>query len=235
MSNKPPQVENLRAMLALHEKRSQVQQQLDAIDAQLATLQQNLTSGSYAPSRAPVARATAPAPVTRKRGGGRRKSTRRGQLRDKIFAALESAGKSGVTVRGLADSLGVPTANIYAWFHAAIKRYSQIKKLDGAHYRLEGSSPLTVPAKTAAPAKRSKPAAKAGAAKPKAKGKKGGRGELKSRILDTLAKAGHGGMTVKDLSQKVGANYKNVQVWFATTGKKVQGLKKIAPAKYRYS
>jgi hypothetical protein len=40
-------------------------------------------------------------------------------------------------------------------------------------------------------------------------------------------------LKIKDLADKVGANYRNVSVWFVTTGKKYPKVKKVAPAHYR--
>ena len=52
------------------------------------------------------------------------------------------------------------------------------------------------------------------------------------KILDYLKSAGSGGLKIRELAGKLGANYKNIYVWFATTGKK-HGVKRIAPATYR--
>ena len=38
---------------------------------------------------------------------------------------------------------------------------------------------------------------------------------------------------LSDLSEKAGTNYRNVAVWFATTGKKNPKIKKVAPATYK--
>jgi hypothetical protein len=48
-----------------------------------------------------------------------------------------------------------------------------------------------------------------------------------------LSGAGSGGITIKELSEKAGTNYRNVAVWFATTGKKNSRIKKLAPATYK--
>ena len=67
-----------------------------------------------------------------------------------------------------------------------------------------------------------------------AKGKKRAkRGQLSANILSELKSAGSKGVTVADLASKLGADYKNIYVWFATTGKNRPGVKKIAPATYK--
>ena len=135
----------------------------------------------------------------------------------------------------------MPAANIYAWFHAAVKRYTNIKKTGPGSYRLVGKAPAAAkaPAKAPAPAKAAAPKkGKRGPAPAKAKGKgkaKGGggrRGEMREKIIAALKSAGSGGINIKALSSKIGAPYKNLQVWFATTGKKTPGIKKVRPATY---
>ncbi|MEY2481172.1 MAG: hypothetical protein QOI04_2099 [Verrucomicrobiota bacterium] len=59
------------------------------------------------------------------------------------------------------------------------------------------------------------------------------RGALKARILGALRGAGQRGLTIRELSNKLGVKSANLYVWFADTGRKVRGLKKIAPAKYK--
>ncbi|MCX6966505.1 MAG: hypothetical protein NTZ46_01775 [Verrucomicrobia bacterium] len=41
-------------------------------------------------------------------------------------------------------------------------------------------------------------------------------------------------MSIKAMSEKLNANYKNLYVWFVTTGKKIGGVKKIGPARYQF-
>lgn len=87
--------------------------------------------------------------------------------------------------------------------------------------------------------KRSKKAAvKAGAVDPvgppavKSSRKTGRRGALKAKIVTALKAAGNKGVSVKDLSSKLGVKNQNIHVWFATTGKKL-GAKKVKPGVYK--
>lgn len=59
------------------------------------------------------------------------------------------------------------------------------------------------------------------------------RGALVDSIKAALKEAGAKGATIKDLASKLKSEYRNIQVWFATTGKKHTDIKKIAPATYR--
>jgi hypothetical protein len=153
---------------------------------------------------------------------------------------LERAGATGVKVAPLAEALGTKSANIYAWFHSAAKRYKGIiNKIGSAHYRLDGRLPEKAPAARAAAPKASKTAKAPKAPKaPKAKApktKKGGtpRGYLLDGVVATLAAAGPEGASIKEIAAKLGVGYKNIAVWFATTGRKNPSIKKIAPARYQ--
>jgi hypothetical protein len=225
-------------MLSLEEKRSALQQQLDALHQQLSVLKDQLFD--EAPSaRAPKA-AAVKAPAAAK--AGRKGRSKRGALKEQILAALTSAGQAGVRVTELAGALGTKAANIHAWFHSTGKRIPGLSKISGGHYRLKGGAPApkeSAPAaKATAPApKAAKPAkvkaAKAGRGKSKGPGKGAKRGELSENIIRALGAAGDKGLKIKDLADKVGANYRNVSVWFVTTGKKYPKVKKVAPAHYR--
>jgi hypothetical protein len=69
---------------------------------------------------------------------------------------------------------------------------------------------------------------------PKAGKRRGSpRGHLRDVIVATLKAAGPSGATINDLSNKLGVKYKNIAVWFATTGRKNKSIKKIAPATYQ--
>lgn len=62
---------------------------------------------------------------------------------------------------------------------------------------------------------------------------RGRRGDMKAGILGALQSAGAAGIGIKELAGKLGAKNANVHQWFATTGKKVAGLEKVGPGKYR--
>ena len=59
------------------------------------------------------------------------------------------------------------------------------------------------------------------------------RGELAAKILEQLHTAGDSGISVRELAGKIGANSKNLHIWFGTTGKKNKRIEKIGEARYR--
>jgi len=76
-----------------------------------------------------------------------------------------------------------------------------------------------------ASAKPSKPSKKAKGAKPAV---------TKERMTELLKSAGKGGITVKEVAQKLGVESQRIYAWFSGPGKTVKQIKKTAPAKYAW-
>ncbi len=68
----------------------------------------------------------------------------------------------------------------------------------------------------------------------KAKGRSP-RAPLKERIVQTLKTAGKSGVTVKDLAAKLGKSYGNISVWFHTTAKGINEIKKVEPGRFAWA
>jgi hypothetical protein len=206
-----PRVALYREAISLEEKRAGLQTEIDRLTARLSAIQNELVASENA-------FAAAPAPVTPRRVG----RARRGELKTHILEGLAAAGTAGVRVKDLAVTLGVKTANLHSWFQTSAKRIPQIKRVGSGRYRLEGNLEA--------------------AAHPTARGSLRGRrstrplskrGELSARILEVLKAAGSGGIKVRLLAEKLGVKYKNLFIWFATTGKKNKAIKKVGEAHYR--
>ena len=222
-----PRIERLKQMMSLEEKRVALQEELNQVVEQMTELKDALFSES-APASSAAATYT---PAARKVAKGA-KSTPRGALKDRIVAALQAAGNGGVRVKELAVALGTKPVNVHSWFHSSMKRYPAIKKIEGGHYRLEGSFD-NKPGKRGRAAGKAGPKATAKTTRTRGKGKQSKRGELSARIMSELEAAGSSGITVREIADKLGANYKNIYIWFATTGKKNSSVKKIGPAQYK--
>jgi hypothetical protein len=215
-----PRISRIQELIKLEEQRSRIQDEINSIVERMSGLRDSL----FEESPSSEARVSTPASSSA-RAPRRRGRTPRGELKSQILGALKATGGNAVRPAELAKSLGMKTTNVHAWFHAAVKRYPQIKKVGRGEFRLVGDLPNGDATNAAAP--------KAAPAVIK-KGKGGGtkRGELKEAILATLSRAGETGITVKDIAEEVGAPYKNVYIWFATTGKKIAMIKKVAPATF---
>jgi hypothetical protein len=103
----------------------------------------------------------------------------------------------------------------------------RIQEIDHEMVRLQRGLETTSNDADRAPVKVLRPAAK------KRRGRRTQRGELKNKVLTALRAAGQRGMTIGDLSDKLGVKRANLYVWFNGTGRNIREIKKIAQAKYR--
>lgn len=221
MSNNP-RIALYKEAMALEQERARLQAEIDQVTSRLNAIQGQLFEGGGEGTISSAPAVSAPARNVRRSGG----RSRRGELKAQVLQALVAAGNGGIRVKDLASQLGTKPANIYSWFQSATKRIPQIKKIGEAHYRLEGSLP-----QASAPAAKSSPArgGRRRSTRPLSK-----RGELATRIIETLKSAGKEGLKVRQLADKLGVKYKNLFIWFATTGKKNKSIKKVGEAHYRY-
>jgi hypothetical protein len=121
----------LRQLVKLSERKEALMGQIQEIDREMVRLQSKFGVPSASASRgAPVTVSR----VARRRSGKRR--TKRGALKDKIVRALRAAERKGATIRELSKKLGVPSANLYVWFHGTGRNVRGIKKIGVAKYRL---------------------------------------------------------------------------------------------------
>ena len=125
-------VDRLKQMLALEQRRSALQLEIDSLVRQLNDLQKHLFDS---PPTVTVGRSLAPAAPTPPVRGRKRKGAKRGQLSAGILSALQAAGSKGITVGDLATQLGANYKNIYVWFATTGKKHP-LKKLAPATYSL---------------------------------------------------------------------------------------------------
>lgn len=125
-------VDRLKQMLALEQRRSALQQEIDLLTRQLNDLKKHLFDST---PMVTVARNVAPAAPAAPVRGRKRKGTKRGQLSAGILGALQAAGNKGITVGDLATQLGANYKNIYVWFATTGKKHP-LKKLAPATYCL---------------------------------------------------------------------------------------------------
>jgi hypothetical protein len=227
MKSKNTRIAHLKEMIALEEKRAALQSHIATINLRLSTIQNELYGAAARRAAAKELRKTVQKFPKRGRKG-------RGELANDILEILQATGRAGASVKELAERIGVKTANIHSWFSANIKKISALKKVGEARYALFGN--MATDPKVVKKAKgNQKTAAKA--IKPvkavKTRKRKVARGALKEQILNELTQAGAEGITIKDLSEKLKTNYKNLYVWFVTTGKRVPGIQKVGPAQYK--
>lgn len=221
-------------MIGLEERRDALQRELGDLVHKLGGLRDAIVSETGSAFSAVTStltggprrrqRRSAKSPSPRK---GRRRATR-GSLREKVLAELQSAGRGGVTVQELADKLGTKPVNIHSWIHSTGKGVAGLKKVGRGRYALLGSATSTGGATASSNGGARKVSTKSAAPRRGA-----ARGALSERILSAMKGSGSRGISLKDLSEKTGAPYKNLSIWFSTTGKKNSGIKKVSPGVYK--
>lgn len=59
------------------------------------------------------------------------------------------------------------------------------------------------------------------------------RGDMKVKVMSALKAAGESGLSIKELADNLKIKGTNLYAWFGSTGKKVNEIQKIGPAKYK--
>ena len=104
---------------------------------------------------------------------------------------------------------------------------SQIQELDRQMVELQQPAEGKKQAPFARAARVSRPANR--------RNRRAPRGALKAKIVGALRASGQRGLTIHELSEKLSVKPANLYVWFNDTGRKTRGIKKLGPAKYRFS
>ena len=235
MAEEMNRIAQLQQMLKLEERRQELQSQLDELDKEFALVGEGIIAEST-PSRPASLKSVAPPSAVGPKKPARPSSGReaRGSLKERVLSMLAGAGAEGISVREIAEALGTKPQNIHSWFNNTGRKNPAIKKIGEARYSLGSSASLTntKSASTPPPPKTASPKKSSGANKSVSKSGGSARGELRDKILAELKSSGSKGVSVKELSEKVGVPYKNVSIWFSTTGRKHSEIKKIGPARY---
>ncbi len=230
MAEEMNRIAQLQQLLKLEERRQELRSELDKLDKEFAAIGEGIMAEGV-PLHSAALEGIAPAPVAAAKRPARTSSKReaRGSLKERVLSMLAAAGAEGISVREIAEALGTKAQNIHSWFNNTGRKNPAIKKVGEARYSLDSSAGLIAKKPTSAPAPSKKPA---GQNKSASKSSGSARGELRDKILAELKASGSNGVTVKELSEKVGVPYKNVSIWFSTTGRKHSEIKKIGPARY---
>jgi hypothetical protein len=223
MSSSHQRIEALRRLMQLEERRSVLQDEVHQLSADIDTLQTDL----FTPSRTPRSRRRTTPLSSHTAGTLPPRRMARGELRAQILESLRAAGDKGVLVRELASLLRIKPVNIHSWFHSAARRYpGHILKTGAGRYQLAGNLefPQPVPTPASPNLQRSFP-----------RRVRSRRGEMSRRILDLLAGAGRDGISVQEIASRLGANFRNIHVWFSSQGKKNPQILKIGRGRFSLS
>ena len=206
-------IKQLEQLLELHKRKEALLAGLSTLDSEIA----GAFSGDATPARRKAGR-------PKGRGPGRpaavktTRKTRRGGLKEMILARLQSVGPEGIKVKDLAADLGINRKNVEIWFYTTGKKVSAIKKLGPGLFTMAPNGN-----KAPGPARGRKPR----------KGSRAKAGSTKERVLGALKEAGASGISVKELSGKLGIKNQNLHTWFNQTGKKMPEITKVSLGRYR--
>jgi hypothetical protein len=137
--------------------------------------------------------------------------------------------KQAVSIRERIESLQSQLARITGAQNAPVRNGARSKRRMSAAARAK----ISAAARARWAKKRGKHRV-SGALVAKAKRRSPG-APLKERIVRTLKSAGKSGVTVKDLAAKLGKSYGNVSVWFHTTAKGINEIKKVEPGRFAWA
>lgn len=228
---------DLKRIATLLERKEALQAEIARLDSQLA----GLAVGGPTPPVAKVRPGRKPAPgPAAARATGRSGRAKRGAVKAAILDLIQGAGRTGITVKDIAARLGAKYNRIFTWFYTTGRKISEIRKVGPGKYGWGGAvAPDVKPAPPTAPtlAPAPKPAAAAPPVRPakRAGGRRAKPGEFKDSVLATVKAAGKAGISVKDIARQLGLNAQRIYVWFNATGKKVNAIKKVAPATYAWA
>jgi len=217
-------IEALRQLMELEQRRSALQSELDEIFVKSESLQTEIFSQNSTPRN----RLTTSINHGSEPNGSKVRRMGRGELRMQIVESLRAAGEKGVLVKELSTLLRMKAVNIHSWFHSAIRRFPQIKKASPGRYVLVGELHLPEAASNGSRLRDRPESATALSKNPRPQ-----RGEITRLINQSLELAGQNGISVQELASRIGANYRNVHVWFSSTGKKNPLIEKIGRGRYR--
>ncbi len=131
---------DLKHISALLERKELLLEQVQEIDAELASYQSGPKRGSRngRSSAAHSASNSSATPVPSEPeapiSGGR---ARRGQLKEVILTILKEAGRDGISIQDISAKAGVKALNVSAWLAATGKKLGTIEKADRGVYRLK--------------------------------------------------------------------------------------------------
>ncbi|ALJ56426.1 hypothetical protein AMD24_00238 [Candidatus Xiphinematobacter sp. Idaho Grape] len=116
----------VRALVSLAEKRKKLLEQVQSLEAEIASLLDKLPPGITAGKGGrPLKNSTRSART--KRGDG--KGQKPGVLKKRILEMLRLAGATGVTVSEIAKELSIRPANVHVWFSTTGKRLEEVAKV----------------------------------------------------------------------------------------------------------
>jgi hypothetical protein len=118
MSNRSTEIDNIRKLLELAEKREALLNQVTELEEEMDRLKRQSSR------------------IRKARKRNQPRKAKPGALTDAIIQLLSGAGPSGMLISDIAGSLKKPVANIRVWFSTTGKKNPRIKKLAVGRFAL---------------------------------------------------------------------------------------------------
>jgi transposase-like protein len=221
-------VAQLKQMTALVEKKETLQAEVARINAELARLGAGESPRAVVTSASPTSPAAAPR--------AKRRRAERGAVKAAIIGLLQKAGKTGISVKEIAEQLGGKYAHVFAWFYSTGSKIKEIKRVGPGRFGWVGpvTTPVAAPEARAAqkPMPKAKPAAPAPASAKAAPVKAGKPAVSKDTVIAMLKASGRSGISVTEIARRLNVHPQRLYTWFNAVGKRIKEVKKIAPATY---
>lgn len=131
----------LRKLIPIVERKERLREELAAIESKLsAHLSPEPTSrAKRKPPRTREPRAAHVSKSLEVRSPKPRSAQRRGGLKDAILAALQTAGREGLSAKDLSAALGVKNQSIHVWFSSTGRNIKGLTKLGKGRWTYNGN------------------------------------------------------------------------------------------------
>jgi len=159
--------QSLLHLLGLTEKKEEILQILEKIDAEIRRILQGGVSievveveTAPAPAAPALKQAVAAKAPSKPAKAKKAKGGKSGGLKNRILTLLEAAGNEGLRVKEIAAKLGTKPGNISVWFSTTGKKL--VTKVEPGRYAVKGAKPVAAAAKPVKAAKAAKAMKKSG-------------------------------------------------------------------------
>ena len=139
-----------------------------------------------------------------------------GELTAEILAELKAVSPSGIRVRDLATSLGLPYLQVSYWFSRTAKKLACVERMRVGIYR------YVEPPLAAQPANQPQSSVRRV------------RGGLTELILAELKAAGEAGLSCNAFAEQLQLPGHSLSNWYLHTGRRIPGVERIGRALYRF-
>jgi uncharacterized protein YjcR len=128
-------INTLREMLKLSERKEQLLKELKELEEQIVSHVTGFSSTTPSESTLQKKKRAQSASLSTAHDGTSKRASR-GTMKTQILAALQEAGSAGIKVPDLAQKIGVKSANVHVWFSNTGKKLPEIERIGAGLFRI---------------------------------------------------------------------------------------------------